>query len=296
MTQPDIPGLVKRLRKRIETSRGVLESGEGVTRSALVDPMLRELGWDTSDPTMVWPEYPLDGGQVDYALLRDGEPFIFLEVKKLGEGLAGASDQVVEYCLKASVRFLAVTNGNVWFLYKSPKTLAKSPSLLRTFSVHSTPPEELSEQASLLLRSEAERLRRAQRRPETKSGWRTLENWSKAKGPRRPSVMKFPDGCLWSVPHREYIVLNTVKWLEEKGLLSKVRLPVLARGSARKGTRRFLVADQPVHESGEVMARHERVGKYYVDVDESRREPVKHARGLLTLAGEDPFDVRIKYA
>ena len=297
MAHPDIPGLVQRLRKLIETSktRNILESGEGVTRSALIDPMLRELGWDTSDPTMVWPEYPLDsGGKADYALLSDGKPVIFLEVKKLGDGLADAIDQGVDYCQEENVNLLVVTDGNAWFLYESPKGGSQSPTPIATFTVRSTEIEKLSEQVSLLLWSELKTPRRENYDQETNSEWSTLEKWSKAKGERRPSVMKFPDSSLFPVNHREDLVLNTVKWLEKEGLLESL-IPVSAGGSARTGTRRFLVADQQEPEPGKPMAKPEKVGKYYVDVAECRRGPVEKARSLLMRAGVQPSSVGIKY-
>ena len=47
--------LVETLRERIITHRAVLSQSEALTRYALIDPLLRELGWDTEDPTMVDP-------------------------------------------------------------------------------------------------------------------------------------------------------------------------------------------------------------------------------------------------
>ena len=197
MAQPDIPGLVQRLRKLIVTSKTkrILESGEGVTRSALVDPMLRELGWDTADPTMVWPEYPLDsGGKVDYALLVDDKPRIFLEVKRLGDNLVGASEQVIKYCRESSaarkerVQFLVVTNGDRWSLYKSPGRKSKSLTQVATFSVRSTEHKELKEQASWLLRSKAGKLKGVRRDQEPKSDWRTLLR----PGPAREASTDLP--------------------------------------------------------------------------------------------------------
>ena len=38
---------------------------------ALIDPLLRTLGWDVFDPKVVTPEFKVEGGRADYALLRD---------------------------------------------------------------------------------------------------------------------------------------------------------------------------------------------------------------------------------
>lgn len=60
------------------------------TRYALVDPILRALGWDLTDPSQVQIEYETKTDQpkpcrVDYALLPTGKPVILVEAKPLPE-------------------------------------------------------------------------------------------------------------------------------------------------------------------------------------------------------------------
>ena len=50
-----------------------LRQSEALTRATLIDPLLRELGWDTEDPALVAPEYRLGRGYADYALLSNGQ-------------------------------------------------------------------------------------------------------------------------------------------------------------------------------------------------------------------------------
>ena len=78
--------LVHKLRERIDTHGDKLRQSEALTRYALIDPLLRELGWDTTDPELVIPEYRSQRGSADYALLdnRDGAPAMMVEAKKLG--------------------------------------------------------------------------------------------------------------------------------------------------------------------------------------------------------------------
>ena len=49
--------LVETLRQRIVEHKAALSQSEALTRYALIDPLLRELGWDTDDPNLVIPEY-----------------------------------------------------------------------------------------------------------------------------------------------------------------------------------------------------------------------------------------------
>ena len=47
----------KRLKERISTHGALLRQNETRTRTALINPLLQALDWDTSDPLMVISEY-----------------------------------------------------------------------------------------------------------------------------------------------------------------------------------------------------------------------------------------------
>lgn len=65
---------------------------------ALIDPLLRTLGWDVFDPEVVTPECKVGEGRADYALLRaDGRPAAIVEAKKLGEALSSHRMQMLNY-------------------------------------------------------------------------------------------------------------------------------------------------------------------------------------------------------
>ena len=86
--------LIEKLRERIDAHGDALRKNEWLTRYALIDPLLRELGWDTEDPDTVRPEYRLENNKrPDYALCNNGKPIIMLEAKKLGEPLNDAIDE-----------------------------------------------------------------------------------------------------------------------------------------------------------------------------------------------------------
>src|SRR3954449_12687246 len=64
------------------------KANEANTRSHLIDPLLAALGWDIFDVTVVDREYVIyDGTVLDYALMVDGKPRLFLEAKALGKAL-----------------------------------------------------------------------------------------------------------------------------------------------------------------------------------------------------------------
>ena len=76
--------LVHTLSDRIDQHGSALRQSEALTRYALIDPLLRELGWDTSDPEMVIPEYRSGNGRADYALMNNSSPAMMVEAKSLG--------------------------------------------------------------------------------------------------------------------------------------------------------------------------------------------------------------------
>ena len=90
--------LADTLQVRIQSHGADLRGSEALTRYALIDPLLRELGWNTSDPTQVVPEFPVPGGRADYALVVGGESRIMVEAKKLDEPLDNAARQGINYC------------------------------------------------------------------------------------------------------------------------------------------------------------------------------------------------------
>jgi hypothetical protein len=106
--------LLQRIRDGL--ARGAYPNERAVSTSIVV-PVLRELGWDDSDPTVVKPEYVTGNGRVDYALSpRAGSPAVFVEVK--GVGKSGEADrQLFEYAFHEGAQIAVLTDGRVWSFY-----------------------------------------------------------------------------------------------------------------------------------------------------------------------------------
>ena len=138
---------VRAVEKAIRDARRVMQEWEQVaeaywpgenswkedqTRYAIIDPIIRALGWDTSDPKECHPEYPrpFGGRRVDYALFREGEladigsgnavPEIIVEAKKVGADLDHGLTQLQRYVrAKPSMKegVAVLTNGREWRFY-----------------------------------------------------------------------------------------------------------------------------------------------------------------------------------
>ena len=115
--------VIEKLQGRIERDRETIGSNEIRTRTALIDPLLNALGWDTANPSMVIPEYPAGDGVADYALLKVAQsgwpqPIAFIEAKRLSEDLRPHRAQALAYANIATVKYAGLTNGDRWELYE----------------------------------------------------------------------------------------------------------------------------------------------------------------------------------
>lgn len=112
----ELVGCIDELKDRISKYRNSLNENETRTRMQLIDPLLRVLGWDVSDPRYVIPEFKVSDGWADYALLRDGgKPAAMVEAKKLDEPLKPTHRaQMLKYAIELGIPYTGLTDGNHW--------------------------------------------------------------------------------------------------------------------------------------------------------------------------------------
>lgn len=108
------------LKKAVERINSGSLTNEAQVKQAVILPILRALDWDDSDPAEFVPEFSVDNGRVDYALLRKGGgPLVFIEAKGLGGVDPKGEEQVFRYAVNRGVPFLILTDGNLWDFYLS---------------------------------------------------------------------------------------------------------------------------------------------------------------------------------
>ena len=107
---------------------------EDQTRYAIIDPIIRALGWNTADPKECFVEYPMkddeaNSGYADYALFegcnikdiigRNVPPSVLIEAKSLRASLDAHTKQLSWYIATANMTegVGVLTNGNEWRLY-----------------------------------------------------------------------------------------------------------------------------------------------------------------------------------
>lgn len=90
---------------------------EETTKIALITPFLRLMGYDTTNPAEVKAEYTADvgtkqGEKVDFALIQENEPIIFIECKSAANKLSDENiSQLYRYFSITDIQIGLLTNG-----------------------------------------------------------------------------------------------------------------------------------------------------------------------------------------
>ncbi len=315
--------LVETLRERISAHRAALSQSEALTRYALIDPLLRELGWDTEDPTMVVPEYRVPNNQIaDYVLFNDGIPAIVVESKKLDESLRGgrALDQGILYCAHTRASYFLLTDGNRWELFNAGSTIPRT-----TLNLSEDPPSQSSLRALALWKSSVQLgavaegsspvvtsalgidrspapapIPAAETTPPVadwgkvlnQHGWQRLSDVSWVKGHPDPVEIRFPDNSSIVVNTWKSLMVESVRWLVNGRFLTGDRCPI----QAPRAKRRCLVSTGPTHPNGQPMTTPVEVNPFYVEMNQSARGCVRNTGVIIQHAGQDPADFKVRFA
>ncbi|WP_336249000.1 type I restriction endonuclease [Stomatohabitans albus] len=123
---------------RINLHRETIETEEG-TKTAIVMPFIAQiLGYDVFNPAEVIPEFTSDigtkrGEKVDYAIVKDGEVQMLIEVKQLNFDLnLNHASQLIRYFHTSNARIGVLTNGQQWHFYtdlERPNRMDERPFL-----------------------------------------------------------------------------------------------------------------------------------------------------------------------
>jgi len=280
---------------RLQRYRDRLQGSEALTRYVLIDPILRALGWDTTDPSQVFPEFPAEsGGRPDYALLVEGKPHIMVEAKPLNTNLEKARDKGFHYCWRNQVPFYVITNGNEWVVYDVRQMGGKliAQTSLEGHSIGEVarallclwrpampslevPPPSLIEQ-------EPEPKGRPNSTPKQNTS-SLVDMKGDASQDLRPIRIRFPDGVVRNLTSWREVLLCTVDWLKSD-IKKKVPIPCGPRTDAP------LVAT-----TGEGMRSPKMVGSLFVETHFSAKGIVRSTIWLLEQLEHNPDSVVLEF-
>jgi hypothetical protein len=112
---------VQSIIEKMKRHRLLYEQNEQAVRDQIVNPLLKNLGWDTENPDEVQPNVSTEEGIPDYSLFKDGKPVLFIEAKKLSVDIEDKQvvKQLAKYCFGEGMKYGVLTNGAVWILFNA---------------------------------------------------------------------------------------------------------------------------------------------------------------------------------
>jgi predicted type IV restriction endonuclease len=130
----DFKDEIQQFAKRVDRLLPQIKTEEA-TKTSLIMPFLRILGYDVFDPFEVQPEFIADigikkGEKVDYAILKDEKPIILIECKHYADGLDPHNSQLFRYFHTTEAKFSLLTNGLEYRFYTdlvSPNKMDEKP-------------------------------------------------------------------------------------------------------------------------------------------------------------------------
>lgn len=236
---------VERVRERIERHGSKLSQNEMLTRYALVDPILRALGWDTEDPEQVVPEFQTEVGRPDY-ILHCADLRIGVEAKRLGadeKTFEQAYLRALPLWQSREIRYYAITDGDHWILWDISKPRTQNPEPIVDIRLSRDNPGDAARQLLALWRpampevkvgaplvATGERESEERRKPEIRVETQLEQSLQRLKeqmrpGQSPPTSIRFPDGTQEDLRTWKDLLVAVAKWALPK-LQQQRKLPL----------------------------------------------------------------------
>ncbi len=305
--------LVEKLRERIDVHGKALRQSETLTRYTLIDPLLRELGWDTGNPDLVIPEYKTDDGRPDYALLSDGKPIMMVEAKRLGTPLQDkVRAQGLTYANGQGTKYFSVSDGARWEIYETFKPVRTAEKRIVEFDLKSGAAAEACLKALTLwgLRvsgqiapGQTPAVGPTHNQPDSPKSptptpqptppsleWQPLSKLNPQLGSRPPVEIQFPDNSVILVTTWKSLLVGVVEWLEKNKLLTEDHCPIPWPRSPTW----YIAHTKAVHSNGKPFRDSTRVGPFYIA--NSSPYTVDRAIRIIERVGQDPAQFKVRFS
>lgn len=282
------------IRKRIKKHKGSLARNEAMTRYALIDPLLKVLGWDVSDPDIVTPEDRESGtGRIDYTMGKS----VAVEAKKLDERLDKHVEQLMSSVKSSKVRYGILTNGARWRMYDSWESMS---GVKIEFDVMAPMGVVIRKAASLHRLVVEERYHQASpprhapepngNEPPNPASSRPIQNIKPTKGMSPPAELVCPDE---TIPIQSWvdILVGVATWLVKKNYLNESHCPV------PRGPKNVLLNRYPVHQDSSKKIRvYKEVGSLYLNTEGAAQNVGGYSVKLIKAAKQNPADFLVRFA
>ncbi|MXX32032.1 MAG: hypothetical protein F4Z51_07350 [Chloroflexi bacterium] len=310
MVLEDLHELIETLQARIDAHGPALQQSEALTRYALIDPLLRGLGWDTGDPSQVMPEYRSAAGSADYALLgMAGKPRIIIEAKKLGTQLDfKVRQQVTGYCQEEGIPYAVITDGRFWELYDVFKPVAMKDSIVTTLDLGDAPAKTTLKALALWRPNasmgtvtvgatplvESSEAPPVPEQPVKKAAqpmgldWQPLSDF-KPQGGTKPAEVSFPDATVVVALSWANLIAEIVRWLKSGRYLSDSDLPIkFAKANS------YFANTTNDKGNGQPFQSFRVVDGWHIHTNYNAAAHMNNARGVIQRAGLNPADFAVR--
>ena len=275
--------LVESMAAHIRKYRGRMRKNERLVRHALVNPVLRELGWNPEDPKLVEAGYRFRDGSVDYALLQGKKPIAAVRTVRLGGPLRESLDDLAAY----KVRYHIATDGRLWLVRRTADQAPESD--LVEFDLTGDPVSECPKMEVIW--------RRSMSKTSKKAGHRRLGRSGPAGGlvplpdlvpGQVPTELVFPDGASRRVKSGKSMMIEVAQWLLDGGRLSGDDCPIIL------SEKRYLLAREPVHPTKKSFISGKHVGDLHLETNFNSRRILDNIGVLISRAGLDAGDFSVR--
>lgn len=302
--------ILAKLQDKAQRYRTELSNNEFLVRYALIDPLLRALGWDTENPEQVRPEETISVGRPDYALLDAGATKLFIGAKALGK--PEDLEKLITYCNAKGVPHFVATDGVHWELYEVFRPVPTPQKKVIEFDLLSMDLGEVARRALALWRRAPigtpgsipavipstpampplvatasptpPALLPSSSSPAKQQAFRGSAIASLSVQPKdpHPKGLIDPNGVMHELHSWKDVLVVVVDWLVKHQALTPAHCPVkLPQGS------RYIVHTTSKHPNGKDFFQPVKVGPVWVETHASAAHLVRQAVFLLTTCGQD---------
>ena len=288
-------GKVRELGERIKLHRGYIGGSEIRTRVLLIDPVLRDLGWDPENPDQVRLEFKGKKGIPDYALMLNGAPVAIIEAKALGKKLKVAQKQIIRYtkdpeCSHVSV--IVFTNGDEWVFWSESADWDDQTAMIRGGNEFETAFYLVECLARPNFHQEVDRAASAQL--PVAGSWHPLSGQLPVRG--APTAIKFDGGTPIDLRGRKWrqVYISIAEHMVQVGAIQDEILPVQIDEN-------YVINLEPTNRDGALfVSKYEMEGGWWLDLsgEEGRRHisrnlTISKSRALMRKFGIDAASVEL---
>lgn len=117
----DLKETIEMVVERKKKYRDLYEKSEESVRYGIINPILRDLGWNPENPEEVQPNISTEEGVPDYSLLKNNKKVLFIEAKKSSVDVEEKEiiRKLGQYCFGEGMKYGVLSNGPVWILFRA---------------------------------------------------------------------------------------------------------------------------------------------------------------------------------